>query len=88
MHRQSEARQTNRAVQVESESYRQIALNIGADDPGAILFATDNIKEAEAAQEAGWQVALTVRPGNAPLPKNARSRFRVIDSLAQLVAQQ
>jgi methylthioribulose 1-phosphate dehydratase/enolase-phosphatase E1 len=38
------------------------------DSPADVLFATDNISEAEAAASAGWQVVLADRPGNKPLP--------------------
>lgn len=38
------------------------------DSPADVLFATDNILEAEAAASAGWQVVLADRPGNKPLP--------------------
>ena len=74
-------------LQVESQSYHEIALSLGTDSPSEILFATDNIKEAEAATMAGWQVALTVRPGNAALPADAQSRFRVITSMSDLLQQ-
>lgn len=54
--------------QVEAGSYRNIALSLGADAPDELLFATDNIHEARAAAEAGWQVVLADRAGNAALP--------------------
>lgn len=50
--------------------------------PSSIMFATDSIAEAEAAAEAGWQVALTVRSGNKPLP--SKHDFRVISSMQDL----
>ena len=67
-------------MQVESSSYRNIALSLGVDSPGEVLFATDNILEAEAAAAAGWQVVLADRPGNAALP--AGHKFAVADSAA------
>lgn len=54
--------------QVEAASYRSIALSLGVDSPDELLFATDNILEARAAAEAGWQVVVADRPGNAALP--------------------
>jgi len=45
-------------VQVEAGSYKNIALSLGVDAPGDVLFATDNVHEAEAAVAAGWQVRL------------------------------
>jgi methylthioribulose 1-phosphate dehydratase/enolase-phosphatase E1 len=56
-------------MQVESSSYRNIALSLGADSSSELLFATDNILEAEAAAAAGWQVVVADRPGNKPLPQ-------------------
>ncbi len=47
------------------ESYRTIAAAI-AMPPAAILFVSDVTAELSAACEAGLQVALAVRPGNAP----------------------
>lgn len=47
------------------------------------MFATDSFAEAEAASAAGWQVALTVRPGNKPLP--SMHNFRVITSIQDLI---
>ena len=68
---------------MESKSYKEIALSIGVDSPSQILFATDNILEGYAAAEAGWQVAMTVRPGNKPLP--AAHKFRVIENMNDLL---
>lgn len=45
------------------ESYVIIAKDMGRT-PGEILFATDNLQEAEAATQAGMQVVLMRRPGN------------------------
>lgn len=70
-------------MQVDSSSYSNIALSLGVDKPSQILFATDAILEAEAAAAAGWQVALTIRPGNEPLP--AQHCFRVIHSMQDLI---
>ena len=71
-------------VQVETGSYKNIALSLGVDKPSLIVFATDSIAEAEAAAAAGWQVALTVRPGNKPL--SSEHNFRVISSMQDLIA--
>jgi len=70
-------------LQVDSSSYDNIALSLGVDKPSQIIFATDSILEAEAAVTAGWQVALTVRPGNKPLP--VQHSFRIIHSMQELV---
>lgn len=71
-------------VQVEAASYKEIALSLGVDSASEVLFATDNILEAQAAQQAGWRVALTVRPGNKPLPRD--HAFRVIQSMHELLS--
>ena len=68
---------------MEAKSYKEIALSIGVDSPSQILFATDNILEGYAAAEAGWHVAMTVRPGNKPLP--AEHKFRVVTSMNDLL---
>lgn len=47
----------------EAASYRAIADEIGSP-PGRLLFATDNLDEAVAADEAGWAVVVLRRPGN------------------------
>eukprot|EP01116_Phalansterium_solitarium_P000024 TRINITY_DN10016_c0_g1_i1.p1 TRINITY_DN10016_c0_g1~~TRINITY_DN10016_c0_g1_i1.p1 ORF type:complete len:311 (-),score=119.79 TRINITY_DN10016_c0_g1_i1:206-1138(-) len=47
-----------------------------------VLFLTDNILEARAAADAGMSTALTVRPGNKPLP--SEHPFVVLDSFAQI----
>ena len=71
-------------MQVESSSYQNIALSLGVDKPSLIMFATDSFTEAEAASAAGWQVALTVRPGNKPLP--SQHGYRVISGMQDLLA--
>ena len=62
------------------ESYADIALSLGVDSPARVLFLTDALFEAQAAKKAGFRVAVTDRPGNAPLP--AGHGFRVITTLA------
>jgi len=57
---------TNIGHKREAESYRKIAeaLSLNAED---VLFLSDIPEELDAAREAGFETALTVRPGNAPL---------------------
>ena len=71
-------------AQVEESSYREIALALGQDSPSDILFATDNIAEARAAQAAGWRVVVADRPGNKPLPPD--HGFRVVTSMHDVLA--
>ncbi|CAM9694363.1 unnamed protein product [Discosporangium mesarthrocarpum] len=51
----------------EEASYREIAQSLGVGDPSEIMFITDILGEAQAAQAAGLKAILSVRPGNAPL---------------------
>lgn len=53
-------------IQVEAASYDNIALSLGTDSPADILFATDNVLEAEAAVAAGWQVQKAPRTNRLP----------------------
>ena len=68
---------------MEAGSYTNIALSLGVDAPGEVLFATDNIDEAKAAAAAGWRAVLVDRPGNKPLP--AGHGFRVVTSMESLL---
>jgi len=63
------------------ESY--VALTLDAEIiPEKTLFVTDILDEAIAAKEAGLQVALSVRKGNAPLPE---TDFKMISSLMHIL---
>ena len=64
---------------MEAASYENIALSLGVDSPAQVLFATDNLAEAEAAAVAGWAVVLADRPGNKQLPDGLQ--FPVISSM-------
>ncbi|XP_048453090.1 enolase-phosphatase E1 isoform X2 [Rhincodon typus] len=68
---------------VKAESYREIAKNIGCSTDN-ILFLTDVTKEARAAEEAGVQVILVVRPGNAELTEEEMS-CSIITSFGELL---
>ena len=62
-------------------SYRRIATELG-HAPGDILFVSDVVDELAAAEAAGQQTALTVRPGN-PLQPGA-TRFAAIHTFDEL----
>lgn len=64
----------------EAESYQKISEEIGYQ-PADILFITDNLDEAVAADEATMQVAIASRPGNAALPAHD---FAVIEEFGEL----
>jgi len=51
---------------LETTSYEKISESIGLD-ASSILFLSDNFHEIKAAKIAKYQVAITSRPGNAPL---------------------
>ncbi|KAJ2768469.1 enolase-phosphatase E1 [Coemansia nantahalensis] len=51
---------------IESASYVAIAAAIGAA-PERILFVSDNIHEIRAADKAGMQTVVSIRPGNMPI---------------------
>uniref|UniRef100_A0A0C9S9A4 Probable bifunctional methylthioribulose-1-phosphate dehydratase/enolase-phosphatase E1 n=1 Tax=Wollemia nobilis TaxID=56998 RepID=A0A0C9S9A4_9CONI len=66
----------------ESRSYSEICKSLGVDEPSQVLFATDVLQEAVAAKNAGLQVVISLRPGNAPLPPN--HGFRTVSSLLEI----
>lgn len=72
---------------VEASSYTEIAQALGTDSPAEILFATDNVKEAVAARQAGWQAVLVTRPGNADLTDQDKQQFPTISSMDTLLEQ-
>ena len=65
-------------------SYREILLTLGVEAAaaGEVLFVTDILAEARAASEAGLQVVLSLRPGNAPIVEE--HSFRTITSFDQI----
>lgn len=64
-------------------SYAAIAADLG-EELGQIMFVSDIVAELDAAAEAGLQTALSVRPGNAPLP--AGYCHRTVESFAEILA--
>lgn len=83
---------------MEASSYTRIAKEID-QDPARILFVSDNIKgiknnlwythhtycciEIQAAKQAGYQVVISDRPGNAPLGPESKE-FKIITSFDQI----
>ncbi|KAL1936751.1 hypothetical protein VTP01DRAFT_885 [Rhizomucor pusillus] len=74
---------TTIGLKVEKKSYDNIAKEIGLA-PDRILFVSDNVKEIQAAKEAGYQVIISDRPGNARLDASSRKEFTVITSFDQI----
>lgn len=64
----------------ETESYRIIADEIGVD-AGQLLFATDNLDEADAARAAGWHVVVLRRPGNPGVGEHSHDEAETFDEL-------
>lgn len=64
-----------------SESYRKIATEFGLP-AGEILFISDIVAELVAAQEAGMQTLLSIRPGNGDVPN--KHDFREISSFSEV----
>jgi 2,3-diketo-5-methylthio-1-phosphopentane phosphatase/methylthioribulose-1-phosphate dehydratase len=76
---------TRSGPKLEAASYRDIALSLGVGaQPSRALFLTDSLGEAAAAAEAGWQVVVTVRPGNNALPA-CGAGFPTVESFTELV---
>jgi enolase-phosphatase E1 len=61
-------------------SYTRIASELGLA-PGQVLFVSDAAEELDAAEQAGMEVALCVRPGT---PEPTASRHRVVRSLDEI----
>lgn len=67
----------------ESKSYAAIAKEIDFA-PEEVLFLTDVVKEAEAAKEAGLNVVLVSRPGNAELTDEQKTAYAVVESFENI----
>jgi enolase-phosphatase E1 len=74
---------TNIGPKTDQESYRQIA-NEYRLPASEVLFISDMIAELDAAQRAGMQTLLCVRPGNLPQPE--KHGHRVIYSFKEIVS--
>lgn len=72
---------TNIGAKREAESYQRIAEAL-QHAPQQILFFSDVVAELDAAQAAGMQTALCVRPGNAP--QTSTHTHKTIQTLAEM----
>ncbi|KAJ4369974.1 enolase-phosphatase E1 [Neocucurbitaria cava] len=68
---------------LEQGSYTNICSELD-QDTSKVTFLTDNVKEAEAATEAGVYTVVVDRPGNAPLSNESKQRYPVIQKLTDL----
>ncbi|KAK9238949.1 HAD-like domain-containing protein [Lipomyces kononenkoae] len=76
----------NAGMKADPASYVKIANRIGEKvNPKEILFLSDNVKEIEAAKEAGWEAYIVERPGNAPLSEEDRKTHKVIQNFDSLI---
>ncbi|KAG1447197.1 hypothetical protein G6F56_009335 [Rhizopus delemar] len=73
---------TTIGLKVQTESYQSIAQEIN-QNPESILFVSDNIHEIQAAHQAGFQVVISDRPGNAPLNNDSQA-FQIVTSFEQI----
>ncbi|XP_029511941.1 enolase-phosphatase E1 isoform X2 [Oncorhynchus nerka] len=74
---------TNIGAKVESKSYERIAERMGCLSE-EIMFLTDITREAKAAEDAGVNVAVVVRPGNMELTEEERTHYNLITTFSQL----
>jgi len=71
---------TNAGLKSEASSYTAIAEKLGKPS-NRILFLSDNVKEVQAALEAGMKSIVVDRPGNAPLTEDDKATYKVVNSL-------
>lgn len=74
----------NAGLKTDASSYETIASKHPEFLPGEWLFLSDNVKEVDAAIEAGMRSVVVQRPGNAPLPPEVPQRLRVIETFESL----
>ncbi|KAM7199836.1 Enolase-phosphatase E1 [Rhypophila sp. PSN 637] len=74
----------NAGPKMEAASYEKIAAKHPEHPPAEWLFLSDNVKEVEAAKQAGMQSYIVERPGNAALSEETRKQHKVIQSFEEL----
>ncbi|KAJ1851880.1 enolase-phosphatase E1 [Coemansia sp. RSA 1722] len=74
---------TNTGSKLESDSYTRIARDIGVE-PERILFVSDNHNEIGAADKAGMQTVISIRPGNLLVPKEVLEKHRTTSNFLDL----
>ncbi|KAI1375913.1 enolase-phosphatase E1 [Hypoxylon crocopeplum] len=74
----------NAGLKTDTSSYKTIASRHPEFPPEEWLFLSDNVKEVDAAIQAGMQSVVVQRPGNAPLPPDVPQRLRVIETFESL----
>ncbi|KAK5122777.1 hypothetical protein LTR85_003692 [Meristemomyces frigidus] len=74
---------TNAGLKTEASSYSKITAALKWP-PASTLFLSDNVREIDAATEAGIKAILVDRPGNAEVSGTDRARMEVILSLDEI----
>lgn len=74
----------NAGPKTEASSYQKIASKHEEHPVAEWLFLSDNVKEVEAAKQAGMQSFIVERPGNAELSDETRQQHKVIRSFDEL----
>ncbi|KAJ2785096.1 enolase-phosphatase E1 [Coemansia interrupta] len=75
---------TNIGSKQESQSYTKIAEDIGVL-PKRILFISDNENEIYAADQAGFQTVVSVRPGNPLLTEATKKNYKLTSDFMELL---
>ena len=73
----------NAGPKTHTDSYEKIVRSMGKD-VGQVLFLSDNVKEIQAATEAGMKAIVIEREGNSPLKQEDRTVYQVVTSLDQI----
>jgi len=76
----------NAGPKTEKASYKKIAAT-RTEDIGEWLFLSDNVKEVDAAKEAGMQSWVVFREGNPPLSSEEKEGQVVIESFAEILSE-
>ncbi|KAI1777711.1 enolase-phosphatase E1 [Hypoxylon cercidicola] len=74
----------NAGLKTDPSSYKTIASKHPELLPDEWLFLSDNVKEVDAAIEAGMRSVVVQRPGNAPLSAEVPQRLQVIETFESL----
>lgn len=70
----------NAGLKTEVTSYEKIASKHPEFLVDQFLFLSDNVKEVDAAIQAGMRSTVVQRPGNADLPSEVYDRLQVVDT--------
>ncbi|KAH8716843.1 HAD-like domain-containing protein [Phaeosphaeriaceae sp. PMI808] len=73
----------NAGPKLEKTSYEKICRELNCN-PSKVTFFTDNVKEAEAATQAGVYTVIVDRAGNAPLSDGSKAQFTVVQELTEM----